>query len=220
MTGGAIETLKHQLSDYPADALDYFDAGFAEAGRLPDETRALVLQALIDGIRRGRRRVTGKVLIGQKGLEAITPRGAERLTSVYSLVIGLLSETTVTPDDFATTASGVLFKPDNELVARSIASAICTRRAEIDEVVARAQLLGAVLPSLEKFNIEVDIRVRMADGKIKVGAPVLVAQVDTSQPKNSFALQLTRADAEDLQRSLTKALEDLQAAEQNLAKLR
>lgn len=90
--------------------------------------------------------------------------------------------------------------------------AICAVRAEIIDAVTTAQLAGAILPSLYLFNVETDIRVRVADGKVTTSVPVAVVHIDTDAEERIW-LQLTKGEVEDIVKKLNKVLEDMRIAE-------
>jgi hypothetical protein len=136
--------LKRRIAEYPNEALSFFTEGFSVASKLSEEVRKQVLQSMIVSLKGGTRRVGGSNLPTVTGLGV---RDSERLASAFSLMIGLLSESTATPEDFLSVAKGVLFLPEDEPAASAIANSICAQRQEINAGVQRAQLAGEVLPS-------------------------------------------------------------------------
>jgi hypothetical protein len=56
------EELARRLADYPKEASAFFNNGFIAAGKLSDETRALVLKEMTASFRRGMRRFDGSTL--------------------------------------------------------------------------------------------------------------------------------------------------------------
>jgi hypothetical protein len=125
----------------------------------------------------------------------------------------LLSETTATPDDFVEAATGVIFLEGDRAVARSIASEVCDARSEITKTVARTQLAGEVLPSLYTFDVAIDLRVRVENKAIVASVPVAVLHIDTDAEDHEIWVQLTKGDIDNIIRTLTRALEDMQVAE-------
>jgi hypothetical protein len=129
------------------------------------------------------------------------------------LVIGLLSDSSATPEDFVSSAKGILFLPEYEAAARSVAQAICKHRPEISTTVETAQLAGAVLPSLASFDVAVDLRVKVSDGTVVAGVPVAVTSINTDADGQSLCLQLSVGDLEDVIQKLSDSLEQMKVAE-------
>ncbi|WP_158812509.1 hypothetical protein [Methylocapsa sp. S129] len=204
------EELARRLAIYPEGALPFFDSGFAVAALLTNEIRKLVLAEVIDNLKRGSRNLSGSAL---RGITKLSERDNEQLASVYSVIIGLLSESSATPDDFVAAAKGILFTPPHEDIAKSIADSICSAQSEIADMVGRAQLAGEVLPSLAAFDIVVDVRIRVIDGEIKTSIPVAILHVDTDAADQELWVQLSRGDIEETIRKLSKCVADMQLAE-------
>jgi hypothetical protein len=165
---------------------------------------------MISNFQRGTRRLDSSNLQEITGLSTSI---AEQVASVYSLVIGLLSETTATPDEFVQAAVDKLFLEKDQIAARSIVAAVCEARGEINQTVARTQLAGEVLPSLYTFDVAVDLRVRVEKGSVVTSVPVAVLHIDTDADNHEIWLQLTKGDIDNLIRTLTKTLQDMQVAE-------
>jgi hypothetical protein len=140
-------------------------------------------------------------------------RDAERLASAYSIIIGLLSESEASAEQFAEAARNKLFNEEDELTAFTIATLACEHRDELKAGIERAQLAGAVLPSLIRFELEVDFRVRVSEGTIKTGVPIAVVHIDTDATAQEMWLQLSRGDVEDMIKKLNDTLESMNVAE-------
>jgi hypothetical protein len=176
MPNSPKDELARRIAEYPKEALEFFGAGIASASNLSDEARKLLLQKVIETFKSGTRRLAGSVL---RPIAKLSERESEQLAYAYSLIIGLLLESTATTDDFVNAAKGVLFAPEQEATARSIADSICASRREIKATVDRAQLAGEVLPSLYSFDLAVDVRVRISNGELKTFVPVAILHLDT-----------------------------------------
>ncbi|MGY2808686.1 hypothetical protein [Bradyrhizobium sp. USDA 4506] len=171
-----VEELEGRLSRYPQQALLFFQAGFSSAASLPEEARRHVLAEMISNFQRGTRRLDSSNL---RKITGLSENGADQLATVYSLVIGLLSETTATPDEFIVAAENKVFLEKDRSVAKSIATEVCNARPKIQETVARTRLAGEVLPSLSTFDLSIDVRVRVENGAIGIAVPVAVVHIDT-----------------------------------------
>jgi hypothetical protein len=203
------EELARRLAQFPQEALSYFKGGFGAAATLSDSTRDQVLQEVINNFSRGTRRLDGSII---RPIAKLSERDSEQVASVYSLVIGLLSESSAMPEDFVNAARNILFSPDHETTARSIANAICVARANVKTSVDRAQLAGEVLPSLDEISVAVDMRFRIIDAEVKLSVPIALLHIDTDANEELW-VQLTRGDVEDTIEKLSKCLEDMKLIE-------
>jgi hypothetical protein len=209
MPESSTESIARRLSQYPNQAFEFFSAGFLAVSRLPKDVLSRVLQAVIDEIKRGKRGLNPSSI---RPLTTLSEQEADQVASVFSVVIGLLSESEATPDEFVSATKGKLFNPEQESTAKSVAVSICAARQEISSALARAQLAGQILPSLEGFYVAVDMRVRVVDGELKAAVPVAVVSIDTDTADNYF-LQLTKGEVEDTIKKLSQALEDMKFIE-------
>jgi hypothetical protein len=172
--------------------------------------RRLVLEAVIENFRRGARRLSGSVL---EPFTNLSESDAEQLGSVYSLVMGLLSETAACPEEFVSRAEGILFTDARGEIAHTIAISICELRPGIVGVIERAQLAREVLPSLLALEIAIDVRLRVVDGRVTTSIPVALLHIDTDSERQELWLQLSRGDVEETIKKLQKCLIDMQLAE-------
>lgn len=209
MSDSVEEELSRRISEYPERALPFFRSSFAVASNLKREVLDGALDELVANFKRGKRSVAGAKLGPITGLNA---KDSEQIASIFSLVIGLLFESEASAGQFVVAARGKLFLEKDESVAHSMANAICERRSEISATIERAQLAGAILPSLTSFEVAVDIRVKVVEGKIKTAAPVAVVYLDTDAENREFCLQMVRGDMEDIIRKLNSALNDMKIA--------
>jgi hypothetical protein len=208
-SSSALEELKSRISEYPEEALAYFDSGFTAASTLRPDAHALIIKEFIVNFGRGTRRLDGASL---RSVVPLSVKEAEQVASTYTIVIGLLSESTATPDDFVEAARGRLFRPENEATARMIAEFICASRMELDLAVERAQIAGQILPSFATLDFAVDVRLRIANGRVKTAVPIFVVHIDTDTEDHLW-FQMTQGDVQELIKKLTKALEDVEAAQ-------
>ncbi|HEX5281772.1 MAG TPA: hypothetical protein VFW28_16960 [Micropepsaceae bacterium] len=204
------ERLARELAGYPPSALAYFNAGFIAASKLTDSTRNAVLLELLANFRRGRRQVTG---INLRSVTGVGVRESGQIASAFSLVVGLLSESEATPEEFVEVANGIVFDREQEGSALSIAKLVCAHRNEIAPALELARVSGLVLPSLDEVELAVDVRVSWSEGQIKGAVPVVIAHLDTDGMGQEIWFQMTRSDVEDMIKKLSESLQQMQAAE-------
>jgi len=188
----------------------FFKQGFGAAARLSEEVRNQVVQELVANFRRGKRRVDGSTLRSMTGLSALD---SERLMSAYSLLIGLLSEAEVSLDDLVEAGRDLIYFAQDGASMPAILKPISEGLGAIDAAVQRAQLAGRVLPSFQKMEVVIDLRLQFLDGKVKHHIPVAVAYLKTDVAKEDMWFQMSRGDIEDTIKSLNEVLVNMITAE-------
>jgi hypothetical protein len=203
------DELARRLAEYPDRALPFLQNGFAAAAQIDSAARHGVLEQIIANLRRGKRSVSGLDFRSTTGLSA---KDSEQVASAISIVVGLLSDSSVSPEEFVEVGSGVLFEPQLSEIVRDLAVTVCARRSELSQSFEQAQLAGAVLPSLFTFDTAVDLRMRFVDGDLKTSVPVCVVHIDTDASDHQLWVQLSRGDVESVIEKLNAVLADMDAA--------
>ena len=208
MVDSSPDELARRIAQY-STAYPFFQESFALAARLSEDQLGQILTALLKSFARGRRQIAGTDL---RALTGLSSSASERVASVFSLLIGLLSEVEATPEDFVTTASGQLFREADAGAALFIARQVCERRDEINVMVERAQLAGEILPSYTSCSIALDVRVKIVEGKVRASVPVAIARLETDVDSEAVYFQMGQGDLEDIVAIFSKALDDLKIA--------
>jgi hypothetical protein len=201
--------LARRIEEYPTGARTFFKSAFAAASKLPEDVQHLIFQHIRQNIARGVRHVEGSTL---QPITKLGARESEQIASVYTLVIGLLAELDVTADQFVALAKDVLFDPEHEGTALSIARSIVADRTELALIVERTQLAGEVLPSLSALSIVVDLRLLIENGSVKTNVPVAIARIDTDSDQK-LLIQLTLGEVEDMIKQLSETLQSMKTVE-------
>ncbi|BAL77072.1 putative methylase/helicase [Bradyrhizobium cosmicum] len=204
------DVLRRRLANYPREALEFFRNGFAATAGLDEKKRSEVLAQLIERFKSGGRRIDGEEIAELAGL---SKRDADSVAGAYTIVIGLLSESKATPEDFIEAAKDVFVPPEYADVAIWMARSVCADRDAITSVVERTALTSAVLPSLMLFNTAIDLRLRIVDGKVQAAAPVVLVHLDTDGEGQEIWFQMASADVQMVIKRLNKALDDMKIAE-------
>ena len=194
MVDSSPDELARRIAQY-STAYPFFQESFALAARLSEDQLGQILTALLKSFARGRRQIAGTDL---RALTGLSSSASERVASVFSLLIGLLSEVEATPEDFVTTASGQLFREADAGAALFIARQVCERRDEINVMVERAQLAGEILPSYTSCSIALDVRVKIVEGKVRASVPVAIARLETDVDSEAVYFQMGQGDLEDI----------------------
>ncbi|EIM26012.1 HCaRG protein [Microvirga lotononidis] len=202
-----IET---QVSEIPAGALKAVRRGFAIASSLSPQQREQFYSDLFEALESGVSFVDLKVVAEAADL---TRSQAADLVSAVSSVIGLISETEVTAEEFVEVARGRLFDEEQTDLVTALARAVTDRRSPLSSSLERNSLANETLPSLRAFDVTVDLRPRFAGDQIVDAVAVGLLHVDTdSEPE--IWLQVSRGDIERMRNALDRAQKQMASAEE------
>jgi hypothetical protein len=200
-TSSDSNPLDSEIASLPASMRSALVSGYRLAATLDEgEWRRAVESVIRDAERTG----------GTFDLEtlaetlSIPERDARRVLSGISATVAVLTQTGASADEFVDLAKkGTL--PEASVRAASIASElIVTAREELERSFARRRLAAAVLPSLDSFEVTVDLRLKIADGRVEDFVPVALVHIDSDAVDHELWLQLTLDDVS----SMIKKLED------------
>ena len=86
-------------------------------------------------------------------------------------------------------------------------------QAKIKGAFRRVAVTNSVLPTLDEFEVVVDVRMSFDRGSVAFAVPMAVAHIDTDVPHEELWVQMSKARLKTLVKDLTKALEQLEQAE-------
>lgn len=208
------DEVTRRLDSLPEAGRKFFRAAFGVASNVDQRRRAQILDQLISDFEQGRRDLNRADLKARTGLDE---NDAGSVISLFTLAIGLISETGASADDFIEAAKGIILDPPYEAVGMEVASLICAKRDQIKRTLAKAQLGHSVLPSLTGFQIAIDVRMRLENGAIVTKVPVAILHIDTDAVSQELWVQLSQADIEELLTKLRTAESDLAAVLKTLS---
>jgi hypothetical protein len=207
-----VDRLSHAIDEFPPRGLALARQGFAIAGALSETQKAKAVDFVLDQFRKGGGQFDSS---GDLPAEVDLPRTDRvRLTAALSITIGLLTDTEVSAAEFVDVARGKLFDPVNEESTHAIATAIVDQRHGLSESLSRRRLAVSILPHLTEFEVTVDVRIQFDDDKPTESVSVAIVHIDTDSTNQEIWLQLTRLDIENIQRRLTRALDQMTVSEE------
>ncbi|MBM5651329.1 hypothetical protein GSH05_06550 [Burkholderia pseudomallei] len=120
----------------------------------------------------------------------------------------------VTPDAFISEISERgLVDDTNKDAIKNFVAFVAERRQKLEEDAEKATLRAAVLPTLQEFNIAVDIRFdEDPNGKPRL-APIAVTMIDTDSEGQLVWFQMSKRQVESVIQQLQEALAKLEKAE-------
>ena len=74
------------------------------------------------------------------------------------------------------------------------------------------------MPSLYSFDVAVDLRVRIEDGKVRTTIPVAIVHLDTDSENQEIWVQLSTSDIDFIIKRLLRAQDDMKIAESLLSR--
>ena len=213
---GSSEVLSREIADFPDRAKEAARQGFEIVNGLSETERATAVELMFSSFERGGGSIDTELL--SNAIPSLTRRDAGRVMTALSFSFALLTQNVVTAAEFVQAGSGNLFDPTCEPTAAAIADIVISRRAALDRAMARNQLANAVLPSLARFDVTVDLRIRFENEKLQEFVPVALAHIDTDADNTEFWFQMSRADITVLLDKLTKCAREMELGDQLLNK--
>ena len=86
-------------------------------------------------------------------------------------------------------------------------------RAKIDATYRRASVADRLLPSLENFELDIDVRFDFEKQEIALAVPVVLARIDTDAPHEEIWFQMTKSQAETMLKDLQQVLDRIASVE-------
>lgn len=209
-----INRLSREIADFPERGKVAARQGFEIVKGLSEADRAKVIEAMFASFEKhGSGSIDTEIL--SKQIPSLTRRGdAGRVMTALSISFALLTQNAVTPAEFVQAGTGKIFDSDSDATASSIADVVISRRATLERAMERSRLANVVLPSLARFEITVDLRIKFEDGKANEFVSVALAHIDTDADNNEFWFQLSRADVTMLLEKLHKCVSEMDLAEE------
>jgi hypothetical protein len=211
-----LNRLSREIADFPDRATAAARQGFEIINGLSETDRAKAVELMFSSFERGGGSIDTELLSNE--IPSLTRRDAGRVMTALSFSFALLTENAVTAAEFVRAGSGKIFDTGYEPTAAGIADIVINRRAALDKAITRNQLANAILPSLARFDVTVDLRIRFEKEKAQEFVPVALAHIDTDADNTEFWFQMSRADITMLLEKLNKCLREMELAEELLNK--
>jgi hypothetical protein len=129
--------------------------------------------------------------IGKK--VGFSEREASSLAAAVISMVGLLSETKSSAEEFLEAARGKLYEEADRPAATFITNAVAARRKQLEASLERGSIAAETLPSFAGLDVSVDLRFKFDKEELKDAAPVAIIRISTdSRPEIWF--QVSRAD--------------------------
>lgn len=149
-----------------------------------------------------------KSLVSEMGL---SQEHARQVRLAVAMMVGSLRESSVSSEEFVT--AGLKHSAFNEADRsgiRNFAELIICVRHELKEENELVQLQNDVLPTLTEFDLTLDARVRISEGAVTRGAPVVIAYVDTDAEGQLVWFQMDEERVRELRDKFTSTLDKIE----------
>jgi len=197
------------LVDLPGSIKSAIGHGFKLFEHIPEQTSSALIEAAIQGLIG--RDVDVPVLARRLDL----PEGdvGDAVSALAMVLIAVAGEN-ISPDSFVEDAisAGLFPESDRALVSR-IATTVSTSREDIKIRLDRENITRGVLPSLTKFQSEVELRLGFKEDRVWALVPVAVAYLDTDATHVELWFQMSKAQVESLAKDLQDLLRRMEQAE-------
>lgn len=182
--------LSDLISDIPEALLKRTRSGFSVANSVSEEMLRSGVLSFTSTLDRGGSTFDPEPF---EKIFGTSKRDSGTLVSAISVVVGLLTQTRVSADDFVRAAVGKLFEEKDAPAAARIARIVNEDRDRLDKTIERRYLAAQTLPSLNSFDVSVDLRLQFDGSEVREGVPVAVVYIATDGNPELW-LQLTQAD--------------------------
>ena len=202
-------SLSAALEDIPDDAKAFLRGGFSQIASLKAEQwRSLIDSAIFSS---GPNDLDLETAGGALGLIS---SDAAAVLSAAKLSLGVISFRPEAPGDFVDIAinTGVLDEANKGAVLAVLDFSLKHKR-EIKDGLDATALGGENLPSLRRFELNVDVRVGFGEAGVDKAVPVVIAHVDTDAQEMELWFQMTP-------NQLTALIAKLQKVELNVRQAR
>jgi hypothetical protein len=218
LTGSSevLNRLSREIADFPDRGKAAARQGFEIINGLSETDRAKAVELMFLSFERGGGSLETELLSNE--IPSLTRRDAGRVMTALSISFALLTQNAVTAAEFVQAGSGTIFDTGGEPAASAIADIVISRRAALEKAMARNQLANAVMPSLARFDVTVDLRIRFENEKAQEFVPVALAHIDTDADNAECWFQLSRADITMLLEKLSRCAREMELGEELLNK--
>ena len=218
-TSDPINRLSSQIADFPERGKVAARQGFEILRGLSEADRAKAVGLMFSSLEKGGSGSPDTELLA-KEIPSLTHRGdAGRAVTALSITFALLTQNQVSSAEFVQAGTGKIFDGDGEATASSIANVVIARRATLARAMERSRLANAVLPSLARFDVSVDLRFRFEDGRAQESVPVALAHIDTDSDNTEIWFQMSRADVDTMIEKLRNTAAEMDAAEELIRRI-
>jgi hypothetical protein len=213
-TSDPISRLSGQIAEFPERGKVAARQGFEILRGLSEADRAKTVELMFASLEKGGGWDLDTELLA-KEVPSLNRRGdAGRAVTALSIAFALLTQNEVSAAEFVQAGTSKIFDSDSEATASFIANVVLGRRATLTRAIERSRLANAVLPSLVRLDVSVDLRIRFQDGKAQDSVPVAVAHIDTDADNNEIWFQMSRSDVGSLIEKLQNTATEMDLAEE------
>jgi len=198
-------------SGMPTELRSYFERGFRALAKLPSKSYMELARTVMNSFES---RGGGSEESGVADRLGVSPNDAGPLLAAASSIVLSLTSSDVSPQQIiALAANEKLLGEGEKAGAVAFAAFLEGDRARLKQSLERAELSAEVLPSLDEFEMAIDLRIKYDGQKISAVIPVLIAYIDTDATGQRLWLQMSKPQVEKLIRDLQARLTEIQIAE-------
>lgn len=210
--GRLLEALRAIPPDYQA----FIRSGFADLRDLGPELRNIVFEKLRSAPAYPSN-LELEPLVAQLGSE---PGETRAILAAARLILGIVAYRDDSPQDVVSAAveAGVLEQNDAAAILE-LATDWARDRRELRKSLDESSLQHALLPSLSRIELRVDIRLAFSEGKISSAVPVALVYIDTDATDAQLWFQMSMSQVAALESKLAEIRKQLASASEAAGKL-
>lgn len=96
---------------------------------------------------------------------------------------------------------------------KAVMNALSENRSKLRTLIRSTELAGALLPTLQRFSSQIDIRLDFGDDEQPLSVPVVLAYIQTDIREQKLFFQMGKSELKEFKREVNEAYEKLLRAE-------
>ena len=211
----ALKSLRHRLDEIPEDIIGHLRMGFELLSDVGAPVRTAMMQAFLAKM------ADGSVPSLKEGsaTSGLPESVVGDAMAAISFAFSLLTDLSVTSDDFVELGTDRLFSVGHTAAAREVAQTALKDKDAIQASADVSKVANAILPSFRNFDYQLDVRVKFSDdNEVIKQVPVLIGYISTDV-EEYLCLQFTEASARKLKNKLDEALSRFSVVKNSYLKL-
>lgn len=210
-------SISDALADFPEQGKSFFRKGFALLNDVPQDKWDAVIEACLESFHLGYSKEV-KELASRIGLSEDDTR---TILGTVSMTVAVMSSREEPAEEFVRVAAATnILDDETKNSALALVGRLVKKRSWLSEALKKSTMGVEVLPSLDAFEIVVDVRVSFSEeNRIEFAVPVAIVHLDTDAPRQEVWFQLTRRQVERMIEDLHETLKRMEEAEKLAAKI-
>lgn len=204
-------SIQDALADIPSGPAKYVQRGLGTLSKFTNDQARQISNLIIEGFHKGGGHVEPKTIREEFEL---SEEDANDLALAMAVMVGVLSARGETAQEFVDAAVDRKFlEAAHSAQVLNVANIFISSRSDINEAIERQTLASEVLPSLQSFDLTIELRLGFENNNIKRIMPIAVVHLDTDTFQQEIWFQLTKFEMKKMIDKLKEGLDQMKLAE-------